>query len=60
MTEDSVGREVSDLAKCTRRLALIAAPSARFPSSRPRAGLFTAGTAGKNTEDIKGSINSSR
>ena len=59
MVEDSVGREVSDLAKCTRRPAEIAALSVRFPSSRPRADLFTAGTAGKNTENIKGSINSS-
>jgi len=54
MAEDSVGREVSDLAKCTRRPALIAAPSVRFPSSRPRADLFTAGTAGKSTEDREG------
>jgi hypothetical protein len=54
MVEDSVGQEVSDLAKCTRQPALSVVPSARFPSRRPKADLFTAGTAGKNAEDSEG------
>jgi hypothetical protein len=54
MVEDSVGGEVLDPAKCTRQSAPTAVPSARFPSSRPKADLSTAGTAGKNAEDREG------
>ncbi len=53
MVEDSVDRGISDRARCTRRPASSAKLSARFLSSRPRANLFTAGTAGQNTEDIE-------
>jgi hypothetical protein len=48
--EGSVGREGSDPARCTRRLVQIAARNARFPSSRPKADLFIAGTASRSTE----------
>jgi len=54
MVEDSVGQEGSDHAKCTRQHALSVVPSARFPSRRPKADLFTAGTAGKSAEDREG------
>lgn len=53
IVEGSVGRGILDRAKCTRRHAPSVKLSARFLSSRPRANLFTAGTAGQNTENIE-------
>ena len=44
---------VSDHARCTRLSAQAAKPSAKFPSSRPRADLFTAGTALQNNANIR-------
>jgi hypothetical protein len=38
-------------ATCTRQSVLIAAQNVKFPSSPPRAALFTAGTASRSTEN---------
>ena len=54
MVGDMVGQErVSDHARCTRRPAPAVKLSAKSLSSRPRADLFTAGTALQNNEDIE-------
>ena len=51
---DMVGQEgVSDHARCTKRLAPAVKLSVKSLSSRPRADLFTAGTALQNNANIK-------
>ena len=55
MVEDMVGQEgVSDPAKWQRQPVQIAAQRPKFPSSQPKADLFTAGNASKNAEDQEG------
>ena len=46
--EDSADQEAR--AKCTRLLAQAARPSVKFPSSLPKADLFTAGIASRSRE----------
>ncbi len=48
MEESSGGREGSGRGKCTRPSAPTAVPSVRSPSSLPREGRFTAGSAGRS------------
>jgi len=49
-----VGQEGSDHEKCTKQFVRIAAQKPRFPSSRPKADLYTAGNASKNAEEQEG------
>ncbi len=53
MVEVSVGRESSDRVRCIRRPAPVVKLSVRYPSSRPKEDLFTAGTATQKDEDIE-------
>jgi hypothetical protein len=44
---EDLGAEGLDRAGCTRRFVRTVGPSARSPSSLPREGRFTAGSAGR-------------